>query len=186
MDISQKNNEIVKSCLTSNYLPAMLQEYKSGWVIEFYAENPITKKMERKKIKLTRLVSRYKSVKDARLHANKMVMALNIRLSTGWNPFFTSEDSRLYSSVSAVCDAFLKEKGKELRPDSMRSYKSIIIMFSTWLNKNTHIEYLSMVNKNIASQFMDYVYNDRNVSARAFNNYVKMGRCFFRLNSQKW
>jgi len=126
MPVSEVKNEIVKSCLTSNYLPAMLREYKGGWIIEYYAENPLSKNLERKRIKLTRLVSRYKSIKDARLHANKMVMALNIKLFTGWNPFFTSEDARLYTSVNIVCEKFLKEKEKELRSDSMRVYESFI------------------------------------------------------------
>jgi len=50
--MSEVKNEIVKSCLTSNFLPALLREYKSGWVIEYYAENPLTKKLERKKFRL--------------------------------------------------------------------------------------------------------------------------------------
>jgi len=97
--MNQTEKLIVKSCLTSNFLPAILREYKSGWIIEYYAEHPIAKKLERKKMKLTRLTARYKSVKEARMHANKMVMALNIKLSTGWNPFFP-DDARLYTSVS--------------------------------------------------------------------------------------
>jgi len=68
MSMSEIKKEVVKSCLTSNFLPAMLREYKSGWIVEYYAENPLTKKMERKKLKLTKLVSRYKSKKDARFH----------------------------------------------------------------------------------------------------------------------
>ena len=118
--MSEAKKETVKSCLASNFLPAMLKGYKSGWVIEYYAENPLTKKMERKKFKINRLVSRYKCKKDARNHANKMTMALNIRLSTGWNPFFTDDDARLYTSVSVVCEKYLQEKRKELREEAMR------------------------------------------------------------------
>jgi len=102
MPMSEIKNEIVKSCLTSNYLPAMLREHKGGWIIEYYVENPISHELVRKKVKLTRLVSRYKYLKDARLHANKIVMALNIKLSTGWNPHFTSEDARLYTPVKQI------------------------------------------------------------------------------------
>jgi hypothetical protein len=49
MFVSEVKNEIVKYCLTSNYLHAMLREDKSGWLIEYYVENPATKKLERGK-----------------------------------------------------------------------------------------------------------------------------------------
>ena len=41
MSTSEVKNETVKSCITSNFLPAILREYKSGWIIEYYVENPI-------------------------------------------------------------------------------------------------------------------------------------------------
>ena len=132
-----------------------------------------------KKMRLTKLVSRYKSVKDARLHANKMVMALNIKLATGWNPLFTSDDARLYTSINSVCDAFLKEKGKELRIDSMRSYSSFISIFKKYLKNFSTLEYLSMINKTTIIKFMENIYTERNVSVRTYNNYVKLGRAFF-------
>jgi len=185
MPVSEVKNEIVKSCLISNYLPAMLREYKSGWIVEYYAENPLSKNLERKRIKLTRLVSRYKSIKDARLHANKMVMALNIKLSTGWNPFFVEDDARLYTSIDTVCDKYLQEKKKELREEAMWSYSSMTLIFSKWLKQNTSIEYFSMINRITAVKFMDYVYTERNVSARSYNNYIKFSRVLFNWAKEK-
>ena len=179
MPMCEVIRESVKSCLSSNFLPAILREYKSGWIIEYYIENPMTKKLERKKMKLTRLISRYKSVKDARKHANKIVMEVNIRLSTGWNPFFTDDDARLYTSVDVVRKKFLQEKGKELREESIQRYSSFVEVFAKWLKNNTKIEYFSMVNKVSVVKFMDYIYSERNVSSRTFNNYVKLGRVFF-------
>jgi hypothetical protein len=158
MSISEAKREVVKSCLTSNYLPALLREYKSGWIIEYYAQHPVSKKLERKKVKLTRLFTRYKSVKDARMHANRIIMALNIKLGTGWNPFFEEEDARLYTSVSNVCEAFLKEKGKELREDSMRSYKSFVNIFSSFIKNHSTIEYFSMITKTTTIIFLEHIY----------------------------
>ena len=116
MYLSEIKEKVTKCCLASNYLPAVLREHKSGWLVEYYVENPATKKLVRKIIKINRLVSRYKYVKDARLHANKIVVNLNIKLSTGWNPLFTSEDARLYTSIEDVCKKFLTEKRKDLSP----------------------------------------------------------------------
>ena len=79
-EISEK---ILKCGLSSNFLPAILREYKSGWIIEYYVEHPATHNLEREKIRLTKLVSRYKLIKDARIHANKIIISLNIKLATG-------------------------------------------------------------------------------------------------------
>ena len=185
MSISEVKKSIVKSGIAPNFLPAVLREYKSGWIVEYYVEHPISHKLERKKIRLSKLVSRYKSVKDARAHASKIVAAFNIKLSTGWNPFFSDEDARLYTSINIVCEAFLKEKEKELRQDSMRAYSSFILIFSNWLNDFVSVEYLSMINKTIIARFMDYVYNQRNVSAVTYNNYVKLGRALFNWAKEK-
>ena len=185
MSIKEAKSSILKSCFISNFLPAILREYKSGWIIEYYVENPATHVLQRKKIRLNRLVSRYKSIKEARNHANKMVIAINAKLSSGWNPFFLSEDARLYVSIDGVCAAFLKEKEKEARSDTLRSYSSFISIFSKWVNNHAFAEYLSVVNKSIVVRFMDYVYTERNVSATTYNNYIKMGRAFFNWAKEK-
>ena len=80
----------------ANYLPAVLKTNQSGWIIEYYVENPQTQSLARKKIKLQRLLCRYSSKVEARRHINNIIVALNMKLSTGWNPYFVGEDSRLY------------------------------------------------------------------------------------------
>ena len=45
----------------ANYLPAILKTNQSGWIIEYYVENPQTQMLARKKIKLQRLLCRYPS-----------------------------------------------------------------------------------------------------------------------------
>ena len=42
-----------------NYLPATLKTNKSGWIIEYYVENPQTQILARKMIRLQRLLKRY-------------------------------------------------------------------------------------------------------------------------------
>jgi len=47
---------VVNGYSATNYLPAILKEYKSGWIIEYYVENPSTQELCRKKIKLQRQI----------------------------------------------------------------------------------------------------------------------------------
>jgi hypothetical protein len=52
---------ISQDFLVTNYLPAMLKHYDSGWVIEYYVENPELLKLVRKRIKVNRIICRYDS-----------------------------------------------------------------------------------------------------------------------------
>ena len=106
---NQTNNAI------NSYLPAVLKENKSGWIIEYYAEHPTTHILARKQIKLQRIIGRYTCKKDARLHVQRMIFVLNTKLSGGWNPFFEDEDARFYEKLSVVSELFITEKKKELR-----------------------------------------------------------------------
>ena len=100
----------------TNYLPAMLKTNKSGWLIEYYVENPQTQELARKKIRLARLMSRYSSKTEAKKHINNIVVALNMKLSTGWNPYFQGEDSRMYTPMSEVLELYKHRRRRDALP----------------------------------------------------------------------
>jgi integrase len=179
MSINYQKKVNTFSISAISYLPAILREHKSGWLIEYYVEHPVTHRFIRKTMKMNHVTKRFKSKLEARRHINKIINNLNIRLSTGWNPLFTDENIRLYTSVEDVCNSFLIEKKKDTRVDTIRSYSSFVSIFSTWLNGKGNIGYFSLINRVTISQFMDYVYMERNVSPRSYNNYVKIGRALF-------
>ena len=88
MSVQSPRLAVSSSYSAANYLPAILKTNQSGWIIEYYVENPQTQMLARKKIKLQRLLCRYPSKTEARRHINNIIVALNMKLSTGWNPYF--------------------------------------------------------------------------------------------------
>lgn len=99
----QSNLALVTAVNATHYLPAALQKYPSGWLIDYYVENPATQKLQRKKIKLMRVMSRFSNKTAAVRHVNSIVAALNIRLASGWNPFlFTSDNTEPVPVFEAV------------------------------------------------------------------------------------
>ncbi|MCK9156636.1 MAG: site-specific integrase [Paludibacteraceae bacterium] len=171
--------------LNYNYLPAVLKEYPSGWMIEYYVESPKDHQLKRIRIRVDKIRKRYKLKMDARKHVMGMVLAINNKLMTGWNPFFHGEDSRLYVSMKDVSELFINEKKKEMRPDTMRSYSSFINIFLGWLNRYDPKMFASMFTRVWAVKFMDYAYNERNVSARTYNNYLKISKVMFNWSLEK-
>lgn len=173
-----KKNE-VREFRNYEFYPAVLRETTSTWYIEYYVQNPTTGGMERKRIKVNKIKKRYTKLGEARKHISEMILALNEKLRNGWNPFFEGEDARLYTKLSDVVEIYLKEKGKELRPDSMRCYSSSCSMLMAWVARKNSDLFFSLFNHSYAVRFMDYIYNERNVSARSYNNYLKLLRVLF-------
>ncbi len=162
-----------------NFIPAVLHKSKDGYRIEYYVINPVTLKMTRQRLRVDKIFKAYKRKRDALIHIDGIIEGINAKLRTGYNPFFEGEDSRLYEKLTSVAEKFITEKKKELRPDTMRSYSSFVTMFIGYFNRLNQNQTASMVNKSLAVKYMDYVYTERNVSNRTYNNHIKMARVFF-------
>jgi site-specific recombinase XerD len=185
MSINSPRLAVSNSYSAANYLPATLKTNQSGWIIEYYVENPQTQLLARKKIKLQRLLCRYPSKTEARKHINNIIVALNMKLSTGWNPYFVGEDSRLYVPLKEVAEKYKEEIKRNTRPATYRSYMYFVSTFCEWMEKVSPNLYSSMVSHALVAKFMDYVYNERkgrkieSMSNRTYNNYIKNGSAFF-------
>ena len=80
-----------------NYLPATLKTNKSGWLIEYYVENPQTQELARKRIKLERLLSRYPSD-----HRAGEVRFRNPSLCPNFECLFKKYEVAHYGAISTV------------------------------------------------------------------------------------
>ena len=161
------------------YLPAVLKEYPGGWRIEYWVTDPQTHILKRQQIRSQRIAKRFKTKREAKIYMATLTQNINSRLAGGWNPLFQEEDSRLYHPLNAILDIFLAEKTKELRVNTMRSYRSFVTLLTEWMNNQSLNIMCGRFNKLMAVRYMDYIYNTRNVSARTYNNQVKLGRLVF-------
>lgn len=166
--------------LKFNYLPAVLKKYSSGWMIEYYIEDPITLDQIRVRNRVEIIRKRYKTQSEAVLHINKIVFDINVKLAKGWNPLLDNKESaRMYFTYIEVSEKFIEEKTKELRIDTIRSYKSYISIFNQYIEHQTNIMHLIKFSKQDAVCFIDYIYNVRKVHQTSYNNYVKFFRLYF-------
>lgn len=185
MSITETSLKHLNNHFSTDYLPAVLREYKSGWLIEYYVEHPIEHKMVRKIQKVNRILNRYGSKIKARPHINKIVAKLNVKLAGGWNPLFHSDNARLYTTVNDVFDNFIKERGKELRDSTMEAYNDFGKHFLHYINEYYPDTFASMVTKIICIRWLDDMYIERNFGPYRYNNFVKMGRAFFNWAKEK-
>lgn len=162
-----------RSLLT--FKPARLSTGKE-WFVYYYVTNPVTDQLVRKKIKINSI----KGAAARKKYANHLINELNQRLYSGWNPFLEETAPRGLKDIHEVLEIFLRAKKRELRADSMRSYKSFISSFSSWLKSTGNDKmYVAKFNRLNAIEYMDYLYQEKEVSNSTWNNYLVFHRLLF-------
>jgi len=130
-------------------------------------------------MRVNKIREHYARKSDARRHIAEMIQVINQKLAGGWSPFFEGENARLYEKLPDVMQKYISESKKDKRENTMRSYQSFASMLNKWVSANCKNIYCSLFNHFYAIRYMDYLYNERDVSATTYNNQLKMGRVFF-------
>lgn len=160
-----------KNSILLKFKPANLSKGKE-WMVVYYVVNPATELLHRKKIKLNHI----KDLSERKKFAQLLIKEINAKLYSGWNPFLEENAARGFTKIEKAIDLFFRSKEKELRDDSIRSYKSYLEIFKKWLKEvGKENAYCVDFKKIDALDFLDFVYFERKLSSRTFNNY----RLFF-------
>ncbi len=159
-----------------DYVPARLSESKE-WVVVWYVKDPVTNKMIRCRKKFNRI----KQLTKRRASAKAFINTINERLALGWNPAVTSIAPSATTKLFEALDLFLRVKAKEAEENSMRSYRSYISMFKTWLKDKDISEdaYVCAITYEVAMELMDDVDSRKDISPRTYNNYLMFFRLLF-------
>ncbi len=158
------------------YLPAQYYTANISYVA-YSVINPATNKLVQKRIKLNRI----KSAKERKKFARQLMVNINEKLASGWNPFIEQESPKSFHKLFDAFDIFLRIKGKELRYDSIRSYKSYIKILKQFLSDKNNGNKMIVLNfkKKNAVEFLNYIYVERNVSERVYNTHTTFGKTLF-------
>lgn len=165
--------------LVTDYLPAIIKNNSHGWYVEYQVVDPATGKMKRYRQLLNNLRKHYTRLSDFKAHCNRIVCMINAKLAGGWNPVGENVNTRLYTPLSIVIQEYLDEKAAELRPDTMRSYKSFCNVFGKWVEKTAPNCQAILFNKVFAIRYLDYCFKDRELKGRSWNNQLKAARALF-------
>ena len=150
------------------------------WYIDFYAFDPATKSMRRKKIKLNHI----KKTTDRKLYAKEYIKRLSEKLILGWNPWIEQESSSAYLLFKDVIDKYRTYIAKMLkdgryRPETYKSYSSYL---NNMIGFNEHklvpITYIYQFDKDFCVQLLDEVYITRDNTAFTRDNYLGFLKSF--------
>jgi integrase len=154
-----------------DYLPAELKACKSRWYVAYHVKNPQTGTLHRKTIK----VNRIKNISERKKFARKLVVEINEKLRTGWNPFIEQEVPRGFVKLTDALNTYLKAKTRELKSeDTIRTYKSMVTILQNYVVNILKKPDLLAISFDAlhARNYADYLYNERQLSGITFNNYI--------------
>lgn len=162
------------------YRSCKLTEGKE-WYISYYVMDPDTSRLKRIKIK----VNRIHPIKERRKTARAIMAAIDTRLALGWNPLLEARAPKAFVSLHDALQAFLRIKGKEMEPNTMRSYTSFIKTLTSWMKQNNCDEkrFSCSFTPEMAIAFMNDM--EEQLSAKTFNNYVAFYRSLFNWMKEK-
>lgn len=159
-----------------NFRPAEVFHNKKETYIYYYVINPMTNKMERKRNRFNHIKGQQERLKYARM----VCAAINQKLYEGWNPFYDEIASEANMTLGAALDKFLAEKKKDVRPDTMRVYTSIVGIFRKWLEDRGVVDSPCFTfNKKMAERYLRHLADNPKMGNRSYNNYLRCLKTVF-------
>ena len=129
--------------------------------------------MRRKKYHLDGI----KSVRERRRRASELISTISARLREGWNCWADVESSRgytLYENVRRMYTTYIEKllSTGAIKENTYLGYKSYFANFNDWLNRSGRpVVYAYQLDRLLFSDFLDYLFLVRDVSALTRNNY---------------
>ncbi len=168
-------NIIITKKALIDYIPAQLTQGKD-WMIYYYVRHPDTGEMKRVRIRINRI----KSINERKRFAKKLINDINLKLASGFNPFLESDAPKAHHLLTDVLETYLREKFKETKYDTKRTYASYVKILKEWLIsiKKQDI-YAGIFNRHMAINYCSYLYNERNLGERSYNGHLAFLKSIF-------
>lgn len=138
------------------------------WYVDFYAYDPADGKMRRKKYHLDNI----EKIKERRKRANELIESLTKLLREGWSPWIDADSNRAYTLLEEALnkyEAFVERMPKYKTRKSYTSRLNILRKYNA--QRLLPIRYVYQFDTAFVSDFLDYIYLDREVNPRTRNNY---------------
>ena len=173
MPKTQENNPHVNSTVFINFRPAELC-IGSQWVVVYYAKNPLSEKMERFRIYVPAL----KNQVERKKLGKKIVLELNNKLYSGWLPYYSDIKNNNFKTYEYCRNKFIEQNEKDVksgmkRIDTLRTYNSFIKMIELYAKeKKVELKLVINLNKEFVVNYLDWIFYERNNTARTHNNHL--------------
>lgn len=150
----------------------VLHTKKSNWYVDFYARDPATGKMRRKKY----MLNKYRTDRSKRSIASLLIHNITAKLIVGWNPWVNAEQTRQFTEIPIIFSRYrdyiqsMTDK-KSMKEKTAIDYLSRLKTLESFIEECKNIKFAYQLDRAFAIDFLDHLIYDRDVSATTRNNY---------------
>ena len=138
------------------------------WYVDFYARDPVTNKMRRKKY----WIGTELRVAERNRRAAEIISVVSKQLMNGWNPWVNTDESRGYVLFEDCVNRYLEYVDRMDRKKTRQSYRSRVNVLLQYIaTRELPFKYAYQCDQSVCNDFMDWIYLDRESSPRTRNNY---------------
>ncbi len=144
-----------------------------SWYVDFFAYDPVSDRMKRKKY----MLDRQKKHSERHIMATMLIMNITQRLIQGWNPWVRDVSTRHMTELSEVIVGYRQYIEAMVTKGAMRhktayDYLSRLGSLETYIQEcHVRIRFVYQFDKTFILDFLDYLILDKDVSAKTRNNY---------------
>lgn len=144
----------------------------SNWYVDFYAIDPASGRMRRKKY----MLNKYKTERDRRKMASLIIHNITAKLTARWSPWVNVDKSRQFTEIPTIVSRYrdyiqsMTNKGAMKEKTSI-DYLSRLKILETFIRECKSIKYAYQIDRAFVIDFLDHLMYDRDVSATTRNNY---------------
>ena len=154
----------------SEVLPFTYPRLHTGkkWYVDFNSYDPAEGRMKRKKYHLDGI----KKITDRRRRASELIERITLMLRQGWSPWVGENDSRNYIPIERAVERYRKYLEKIPKYSTQKSYTSFLNQLMSYMDGLLlKPKYIYQMDVGFFAEFLDFLYYDKEVSARTRNNY---------------
>jgi integrase len=184
MDKKIKSSKIDVAARAKEYREPEVCWGKNCVTVSFYAFDPCSGSLRRKRMKLNRELKGISGKRAQREYVKGVVDRLRDELKAGWNPWMQQSDGLVYARWDEVCERYKAYLVKQLnehnmRQESVASYMSYQRVLMRWVAaERKNVRYAYQFDRRLVDAFLDHVYLDKDNSIQTRNNYLSWVKSF--------
>lgn len=169
------NRSLANKISVMGYSIPVYHEGEKSYV-DFYADDPVTGKIRRKKYHLDSI----RRKRDRANYAAQLIGQLLLKLSKGWRPWESEKGAdRGYTPIEECFEKYLDRIEKTGRKKTQQSYTSRINILKEYISTlENPPKYICQLNREFLIEFLDWCLHERGVGPRTRNNYRNWFRVF--------